>query len=367
MNRTALLRRLLASLALWTPFALLSAVQQGTVLQARGGPVSWPRVVLGQLVYFYFWALATPLVLWLGERFPVRRDRWLAPLALHLTTIAALASVHGWLVVMVDFRPGTPGAPPTTQAAWLQLMTRGTLFFDAFLYLCISLAGVALRARQKQRERELQVSRLEAQLAQARLLALEAQLHPHFVFNALNTVAMLIREHRNDVALRTLVAFGDLLRQILERDAPVVTLSGELESVRRYLEIESMRFADRLRVEVAAERDTLSVLVPSLVLQPLVENAIRHGAGAREGPFALTVRGRLAADRLVLEVEDDGPGLPPGWSLEGATGLGLRNTCARLREVYGDAARLEVRRREPHGVRVTLDLPARASLLAGPA
>jgi len=365
VNRLQVLRRLLVSFALWTPLTLLSTLQQVAVDQARGGTPSWSRVLVGQLAYFYFWALATPLVFWLGERVPLRRDRWLGPLALHLALLTVLAGLHCWVVVGIEYRPGTPGAAATPLAAWSNMMTRGTLFFDSFLYLVVSLAGVALRLRTRHRERELQVSRLEAQLAQARLVALEAQLHPHFVFNALNTVAMLIRERRNDLALSTLVAFSDLLRQILERDTPVVTLSAELESVRRYLEIESMRFQDRLHVDVSADPEALSLPVPSLLLQPLVENAIRHGAAAREGPFHLWVRGRRAADRLVLEVEDDGPGLPPAWSLEGSTGLGLRNTCARLREVYADSSRLDVRRREPHGVVVTLDLPVRSNLLAG--
>ena len=364
MNRTVL-RRFLASFAAWTPLVLLWTLQQLAAPQPGGGALPWTRVLLGAFAYYYYWALATPLVIWLGERAPLRRDRWLAPLALHLVAAALLAALHCGVLVAVEYRAGTPGAAPTPLAMWIGLLTRGTLFIDSFFYLVVSLAGVVLRLRHRQRERDLQVSRLEAQLAQARLVALEAQLHPHFVFNALNTVAMLIRERRNEVALSTLVAFSDLLRQILERNAPVVTLSAELESVRRYLEIERMRFQDRLRVEVTADPEALSLPVPSLVLQPLVENAIRHGAAAREGPFHLAVRGRRAADRLLLEVEDDGPGLPPGWSLDAATGLGLRNTGARLREVYDDSPRLEVRRREPHGVLVTLDLPVRAGLAAG--
>src|SRR5262245_8889816 len=209
--------------------------------QPGGAAPQWTRVLLGAVAYYYFWALASPLVLWLGERFPLKRDRWLTPLALHLAVAVVLAALHCGVLVAVEYRPGTPGAPPTPLAMWIGLLTRGTLFIDSFFYLVVSLAGVVLRLRHRQRERELHVSRLEAQLAQARLVALEAQLHPHFVFNALNTVAMLIRERRNEVALSTLVAFSDLLRQVLERDAPVVTLSAELESVRRYLEIEQMR------------------------------------------------------------------------------------------------------------------------------
>src|SRR5262249_12023130 len=138
----------------------------------------------------------------------------------------------------------------------------------------------------------------------------------HFAFNALNTVAMLIRDNRNPLALRTLVAFSDLLRQFLTREAPMTTLGDELESVQRYLEIESMRLGDRLHVSVDVEPEALSADVPSLLVQPLAENSIRHGASVREGPFHLGIHARVGIGRLQLVVEDDGPGLPPGWSLE---------------------------------------------------
>src|SRR5262249_27071094 len=154
------------------------------------------------------------------------------------------------------------------------------------------------RLRQKHGERERDVSRLEIQLAQARLRTLEAQLHPHFTFNALNTVAMLIRDHRNDLALRTLVAYSDLLRVQLSRGSAMVTLASELGSIHRYLDIETMRFSDRLHVEVEADPEALRAEVPSLLLQPLVENAIRHGASACEGPFHLSIHARRVVDRL---------------------------------------------------------------------
>jgi LytS/YehU family sensor histidine kinase len=283
-------------------------------------------------------------------------------LAIHLGAIVVLTALHCIAIVAVE----APKDFAAARASWAACMTRGMLLLDAFLYLTVSLAGMAMRLRQKHRERERDVSRLEVQLAHARLRTLEAQLHPHFAFNALNAVAMLIRERRNDVALRTLVAFTDLLRQFLTRDTPMVTLGSELETVRRYLDIESMRFADRLQVVLEAEPDALHAEVPNLLLQPLVENSIRHGASVREGPFHLRVHARVERERLVMTVEDDGPGLPPGWSAEQSTGLGLRNTGERLRQAYGDAARFDLGCGEGKGLKVSIEVPVRAPVEVEP-
>src|SRR5262245_192345 len=361
MYRGCLLQRLAVSFAGWTRSAVRYTLQPIVRLRARWGtPVSSPRLLGQQVAFFVPWALATPLVIGLGERFPIRRTRWLAPLAIHLGAVVLLTALHCISIVAAE----APQDMAAAKAAWAACMTRGMLLLDAFLYLTVSLAGVALRLRQKHRERERDVSRLEIQLAQARVRALEAQLHPHFAFNALNTVAMLIRDRRNDLALRTLVAFSDLLRGLLAREAPMVTLESELESVNRYLDIESMRFSDRLQVEVHADPEILGANVPSLLLQPLVENAIRHGASAREGQFHLSIHARRVMDRLALTVEDDGPGLPHGWSIEQSTGLGLRNTRERLRQIYGDEARFHLAPGAERGLRVLIEVPVRANVAA---
>jgi len=354
MSRASLLRRLLFSFAVWTPYALLYTLQQIVVLRARGGPpISLPHVLGQQAAFFVPWALATPAVIRLGESFPIQRARWLPPLAVHLTAIVAFTALHCVAIVAVESPKDVSGA----WESWKGCMTRGMLLLDAFLYLTVSLGGVAIRLRQRHRDRERDVARLEAQLAKAQLRSLEAQLHPHFAFNALNTVAMLIRDNRNAVALRTLVAFSDLLRQFLTREAPMTTLGNELDSVQRYLDIESMRLGDRLHVAVDVASDAQDFEVPSLLLQPLIENAIRHGAGAREGAFHLSVRGCVEAGRLRLTVEDDGPGLPNGWSLESSKGLGLRNISERLRQIYNNDAGFDLARQDGRGLRITIDLP----------
>jgi len=348
-----MLRRLAGAVAVWTPYAVLYTLQQVVVLRARGDHAPLSRLLIQQVVFFGPWALATPFVLELGERFPLSRRRFAGPLAIHLAATTVIAAIHCVAIVAIQ----SPKDFPAAVRAWVACMTGGLLLLDAFIYFTVSIAGVALRLRQKHRDRERDVARLEVQLAQARLRNMESQLHPHFAFNALNTVAMLIREHRNDVALSTLVAFSDLLRQLLARGAPLVPLSSELDSIRRYLDIEGMRFGDRLRVTFDVTREALPVTVPSLLLQPLVENSIRHGASLREGPFHLVIRGHAEDHRLRLTVEDDGPGLPPAWSLESSPGFGLRTTHERLRQVYGDDACIALGPGAASGLRVTIDIP----------
>jgi LytS/YehU family sensor histidine kinase len=213
------------------------------------------------------------------------------------------------------------------------------------------------------RDRELRASRLEAQLVQAQLQMLRMQLHPHFLFNTLHSVSSLMH---SDVkaADRILALLGDLLRDSLDKiGSQQVTLKQELDFIDRYLEIERTRFRDRLRTELAIEPSTWDALVPSFVLQPLVENAIRHGVSRRALPVRLQVAARLQGGRLLLSVSDDGPGLPDEGPLPGRGGVGLTNTRARLHQLYGDDAVLELRAGPHGGVEARVEIPFRTSPL----
>jgi two-component system, LytTR family, sensor kinase len=194
------------------------------------------------------------------------------------------------------------------------------------------------------REREVAAAQLETQLATAHLQALRMQLNPHFLFNALHSAAMLTMIDPGG-AHRVLVQLSALLRTTLDRSsAAEVPLSEEIDFVDRYLAIERIRFQDRLRVEMTIDDDALGAIVPNLILQPLVENAVRHGIARRTNAGALTIRGTRRGPALVLEVEDDGPGLPGGWSLASSkgSGVGLTNVRSRLEGLYGPEGRLEL-------------------------
>jgi LytS/YehU family sensor histidine kinase len=207
-------------------------------------------------------------------------------------------------------------------------------------------------------EAELRASRLEAQLIQARLEALRAQLNPHFLFNALNTIAMLVRRQANAEALRGIVGLSQLLRQVLDRRAaPEVSLGEELALVEHFLAIEQLRYPDRLRVRIQVDPDVLEAQVPNLLLQPLVENAVRHGIGRREDAGIVEIVARRRRGALTLQVWDDGPGLPDGWRPEADFGLGLANTRERLQRLYGRRHRFELRNDARGGVRALVRIP----------
>jgi LytS/YehU family sensor histidine kinase len=219
--------------------------------------------------------------------------------------------------------------------------------------------GHLVHYSRESRTKDLKASQLEGQLAQAQLQVLRMQLHPHFLFNTLHTISALMHKDLK-AADRMLALLGDLLRDSLEKvGAQVVPLKQELEFLDRYLEIEKTRFRDRLSVQMAVEPETLDAEVPNLILQPLVENAIRHGIARRAEGGRLEIHAQSQDHMLVLRVRDDGPGLPSDTEMAARGGVGLANSQARLEQLYGAAHRFELRNRTDGGLEVTLALPLR--------
>ncbi len=214
------------------------------------------------------------------------------------------------------------------------------------------------------RERELRASQLETQLAQAQLQMLKMQLHPHFLFNTLNGITGLVRDHDNAAAVEMLVGLSDLLRQTLDNAGKQeVRLSEELEWLELYLKLQQIRFSDRLQVSVNAAPETMDALTPNLITQPLVENAIRHGLAPRAAPGSVSLSAKRVNGRLELRVCDDGIGFPEDWRLASGKGVGLLNTDARLRQLYGSDYSFEARNREEGGAEVFLSIPLRLNSL----
>jgi two-component system, LytTR family, sensor kinase len=208
-------------------------------------------------------------------------------------------------------------------------------------------------------------ARLESQLAQSRMQALMAQLRPHFLYNALNSVAMLIRAGNRDQALEAVLGYGELLRKTLGADVREVPLRDELAFLDRYLAIERMRFSDTLSATIKSDPGVDDALVPSLVLQPLVENALHHGLSGVEADARLEIIATRHDSALRLEVRDNGTGLPGDWRLEHATGLGLQSTQSRLRERYGDRHHFELHSPLEGGTSVIIEIPFRTAVTTG--
>jgi LytS/YehU family sensor histidine kinase len=227
------------------------------------------------------------------------------------------------------------------------------------VYWLVIWASHALNYYKRYRESELQASRLSAQLAEAQLQALKMQLHPHFLFNTLHSISSLLSRD-TEAARRMIARLGDFLRLTLENNgAQEVLLREELDFLKCYLDIEGIRFYDRLTVRLEIEPQTLSARVPNLILQPIVENAIRHGIAPRSVPGLIEIKSAREGERLRLEVRDDGPGLPleVGSGRLGRRGIGLSNTQNRLRQLYGQDASLEMANDARGGLCVTLEIP----------
>ncbi|HKP85722.1 MAG TPA: histidine kinase [Blastocatellia bacterium] len=344
----------------WTLVGLFMASQDYVRNLRAGRTIEWAKLLfLLELPFAYLWALFTPLLVRLARRFPLERGRWLGNALIHLS-VSLLLSV----VTMVGF---------TTVNAFLfvpeaerqfslpRLLASIYNYFDYYIliYWLILMVSHALTYYTRYREGELRASRLQAQLAQAELQALKMQLQPHFLFNTLHSISAL--QLRDIEAANKMIArLGDFLRLTLDNSgAQEVTLQKELEFLKCYLEIEGIRFQDRLTVKMEVEPQALDARVPNLILQPIVENAIKHGIAPRAAPGRIAIRVRRASDQLEIEVEDNGRGLRANGRAgrKVKEGVGLSNTRARLEQLYGSSYRLELADAKEGGLRVRLEIP----------
>jgi two-component system, LytTR family, sensor kinase len=320
------------------------------------------RTFLFQLATWLAWVVLAPVALWLRRRWPLERGALKRALPVHLLAVMLLCAVHSGLVLLSRWLIIQAGQwfPDEQLTALLTYWWVRDLPFCVLFYGLILGIGSALDYYRQFRERELRASQLEAQLAQAQLQMLKMQLHPHFLFNTLNGITGLVRDHDNAAAVQMLVGLSDLLRQTLDNSGKQeVRLGEELEWLELYLKLQQIRFSDRLQVSIEAAPETLDALVPNLIMQPLVENAIRHGLQPRAKPGSVSLFARRSNGRLELRVCDDGVGLPEGWQMANNKGLGLLNTEARLQQLYGADFVFEVHNRAGGGAEALLAIPLR--------
>jgi len=319
----------------------------------------WWRLFGWQMVCWGFWAAVAPWVLRIGAQLLRPRDRpplW--PLRVVGTALGLIAThVFIGAGALVLFQPYVPVATYTLVES-LERIADSWLQVDPLIFLILLAIGYGFGGLLLARRRELRQSRLEAQLANARLDALQLEIQPHFIFNTLNAIAAQVRLGANNEALEMILGLGELLRSTLDRSgAPLVPLREELDFLRRYLELQRLRFADRLDIGYTIDETCLDAAVPFLLLQPLAENAVNHGIGRRAGECEIEIRATREGDRLTLSVLDDGGGLDPDFDVVSSPGVGLSNTRSKLSQIYNGAASLDIRNREPRGVEVVVTLP----------
>lgn len=344
--------------AAWILAGLVLGAQTslGSTIQGNS-PIALGAAVTTALVQTLPWIPVTLAVIALTVRFPLSRAGWRRAAPVHLAAAVVLAFVANTLVVLGFWAlSGTfhgPVALVRAGATW------ATVNFHVALLIYAAVLGITqyVLTYRRTRARELQLARVEGQLARARLQALNAQIRPHFLFNTLHTIGQLWRSGRSDEADAVLDGLGALFHKVQSHTARIeIPLGEELDLVREYLAIEQARFPDRLRPTIRASDDALSQRVPPLILQPIVENAVRHGISALSTAGCLTVAASIAGDRLHIVVSDDGPGMDSA-STRAGSGTGLRNTRERIAQLYGDGASLRIAASPTGGTLVTLDLP----------
>ncbi len=356
--RSSKLTKWLAIWGIWTLFGFFFTSQFALQSQLWKTPVPFWQILSWQMVSGYVWYALSPLILYLTQKFPFEAGRWTRSLIVHIFAGVAIALfqqvIDAFLLTRLGYPPGREFA---SFGEAYQYFVFVNLHFSVLIYAGVVGIKSAYSYYQKYRERELQASQLEARLAQSRLQVLKMQLHPHFLFNTLNAISELIYKDPES-ADRMLTDLSDLLRLSFENlEVQEISLKQELEFLEKYLEIEQVRFHDRLTVDMNISPETLDACVPNMILQPLVENAIKHGIAPRSSGGRIDINTARNNGHLEIRVTDDGLGVPFGDLENMPEGVGLSNTRRRLKHLYGDKHKFNIKTQDTGGVGVTLEIP----------
>lgn len=357
--KRALRIEIAAAAAFWLAVSALYTSQLWWLAQQqreRGQPT---KAVLWTGSSYLYWIPLTVIVWRITRRWTPSWLGWPRYLGQHLVLATAMAVVHNTIMTI-----GTVAmfAPPG-EGFWRMFpgSLRNRSYVELIMYAGVVASGQAVSLYERWRDRDAQAARLEAQAAKleaqlsaAKLSALEAQIQPHFLFNSLHTIASLAREGRNAEVVRLIADLSELLRAVTDQQQSMRPLADEVALTERYLDIQQVRFGDRLRVTIDIDPDAARMVVPTLTLQPLVDNAIRHGLSNVVRGGAIGVRAALAGQALTITVEDDGEGVPAGWRLGASGGTGLRNLQTRCGILFGDRAALTAGPGKTGGFLVTL-------------
>jgi two-component sensor histidine kinase len=337
--------RLVYSLAVWTGIGLFFVAQSSVYRVMVHQPLLQPSDAALPLATCWLWGALTPVIWRLGGRFDFEGHP-LLDLLVHACALAAILLGEG----AFDWRLLLPALGMPARPYWRIILDAS--WVDLSAYFCIMAMERMQRFHFRALEQATRAGRLEVDLRQAKLQALEAQLRPHFLFNALNTISSLVRGGQHQAAVSAVAALGDVLRGSLHQTAAEVSLRDELTLAQRYLDLERARFGEAVSFTVEADAISREALVPALLLQPLVENALKHGRG-QDGRAHIAIRASSSGRLLRVEVEDQGAGPSPG----AADGIGMSNTRARLQQLYGDRGRLNLMAARGGGALAVVELP----------
>ncbi|MCF3648975.1 sensor histidine kinase [Synoicihabitans lomoniglobus] len=348
----------IALIAVWTAVGLILSTEVYFTVRVTRPEIQFWDVLASQYARVSLWALLTPVILWLRRVLPLSTWRWVGGVGFHLTL--SLAVMSGYYLARIAFVMIKQGEPMADfwEVAWVNFFGRNLI--DVVFYWAIMGAGYTFEIYRKYKNEQIKAAQLESRLVQTELSSLKQQLHPHFLFNTMNTIAVLVREARNEEAVSLLSKLSALLRISLDTSrVEEVTVRQEMEFLERYIDIQKMRFADRLSVSTDISTEALEARIPNLLLQPLVENAILHGVAPKSGPGLVRVLGSVLEGRLHLEVIDNGMGIDNAKTDRSREGIGLTNTRERLNRIYGTHSQLVLKSEPGQGTTVSIVLPRR--------
>jgi signal transduction histidine kinase len=339
---------------IWTSIALFEATQTVFGMLAEGMHHNWPALFATTFLSWIPWVLVTPLALRFG------RDQQLKPITLFAHAGAAV-SVNivssawiAWMLVVVNPYATSPAPGPFAHVWFSNFYS--ALLGSLILYGAILAVGHVLESRSRLARQQMETARLNEQLSNAQLNALRRQIEPHFLFNSLNSISGLVRDQQNEAAVAMISHLSEFLRHVIQDSSrQLVPLAEEMEFSEKYLAIQKVRFAERLRLNVDVPDDLLSAQVPSLVLQPMVENAVKHGISKMAQGGAIHISASRSHDTLTLRVYNDGPAFT--LDEQATSGVGMANIRTRLHGLYGDTFALSVQNRPPKGVEVAVSVP----------
>jgi two-component system, LytTR family, sensor kinase len=344
--------------SIWLGFGLVDAAQTVIVLHEEGTHHAWFKLFVVTILFWLPWALATVPLIRLGRQFPLQHLRPLFPWIVHLAACLIIDLIFTVWTTWLGSFVGLSRSAPTSEIFIRQLFETflNRTLSSLVLYAGILAVSYVLDSKARLAEQQTQTARLNEQLSIAQLDALRRQIEPHFLFNTLNAVCGLVRARRDEDAVTMIAGLSDLLRHTLERSSrQQVPLAEELEFAEKYLNIEKVRFADRLQVDLDVPLDLYHAQVPSLILQPIVENAVKHGIAKRAQGGAIRIAASHDHNRVTLMVSNDGPPLIPS-ELSGF-GIGNANVRSRLRSLYGDAFEFTILNGKTGGVEVSVSIP----------
>lgn len=331
------------------------------VLRTADGkyPVDWLNGLSLEILYCLQWVALSPITLWLARKFPLQSKKFFAGLLVHLAVGTAMSALTmaGRTVLTTIFM--YKFAIPVTFERVLSNMTEA-LDYGVMSYLLNMLFSYSFVFYTQVREREIRAAQLENELGRAQLLALKMQLHPHFFFNTLNTISVLIRKQENNLAVEMIAKLSKFLRYTLDKtNTQEVTLEEELSAIDLYLEIQKVRFQENLSIKRTISSDVLSTKVPTLILQPLVENALQHGIAKRERGGILELSAERMNGKVHITISDNGPGITSDLQKLKHHGIGLQNSESRLQKLYGSSFEFELKSKPEGGALVHIALPFR--------